>query len=169
MGRVVSQQELATIVAELKKHGKKIVTTNGAFDILHIGHVSALQQAKSFGDILIVGVNSDSSVKQYKSDKRPIVPEQDRAEMLAALACVDFVTIFSETDPRNFLELIKPHVHVKSGDYSPDRRPGEQGFMPEAETVRKLGGEIKIAPLVTGKSTTNIIKKICDAYGQGNS
>lgn len=167
MGKVVSSQELAGIVSDLKKQGKRIVTTNGAFDILHIGHVRALQQSRMLGDVLIVGVNSDSSVKQYKSDLRPIVSQEDRAEMIAGLACVDYVTIFSETDPRNFLELVKPNVHAKSGDYSPDRKPGEPGHMVEAETVRKNGGEVKIIPLVEGKSTTNIIKRICEVYGQG--
>ena len=159
MGKVVLLAELATIVAGLKSHGKRIVTTNGAFDILHIGHVRALQQAKSFGDVLIVGVNADSSVKQYKSDKRPVIAEQDRAEMLAALACVDYVTIFTETDPRDFLELVKPHTHVKSGDYDAEK-------MIETPTVRKSGGEVKIVPLVAGKSTTMIINKICETYGQ---
>lgn len=159
MGKVVSQQELAKVVAELKKQGKKIVTTNGAFDILHIGHVKALQQTKALGDVLIVGVNSDSSVKQYKSDLRPIVPQEDRAEMLAALACVDYVTIFSETDPRNFLELVKPNIHAKSGDYDAEK-------MIETPTVRKNGGDVKIIPFIPCKSTTNIIKRICEVYGQ---
>ncbi|MEM2916069.1 MAG: D-glycero-beta-D-manno-heptose 1-phosphate adenylyltransferase [Candidatus Woesearchaeota archaeon] len=157
MGKIVSREELAKIVLELKKQGKKIVTTNGAFDILHIGHIRSLQQAKSFGDVLIVGVNSDSSIKQYKSDKRPINPENDRAEMLAALECVDYVTIFTETTPCELLELIKPDIHVKSG-YKPEE-------MPETEVVRKNKGEIRIVPLVAGKSTTNIIRKICDVYG----
>jgi len=169
MGKVVTQQELATVVADLKKQGKKIVTTNGSFDVLHVGHARSLQQAKSFGDVLIVGVNSDSSVKKYKSDKRPIIGENDRAALLAALACVDYVTIFSETDPRNFLDAVRPTIHVKSGDYSPDRKPGEPGFMPEAEQVRKNGAEIRITPLVPGISTTEIVKKICDVYGQQNT
>ncbi len=166
MGRVVSLKELAGICADLRRQGRRIVSTNGAFDILHIGHVRALQQSRALGDVLVVGVNSDSSVKQYKSDLRPIVSQEDRAEMVAALACVDYAAVFTETDPRNFLELVKPHIHAKSGDYSPDRKPGEPGYMVEADTVRKNGGEVKIIPLVSGKSTTNIIKRICEVYGQ---
>lgn len=166
MGKVVTQDELKGIVEQLKREGKSIVATNGAFDIMHIGHVRALQQTKALGDVLIVGVNSDSSVRKYKSDLRPVIAQEDRAEMVAALACVDYVAIFDEPDPRNFLELVKPHIHAKSGDYSPDRKPGEPGYMIEAETVRKNGGEIRIIPLVAGKSTTSIIKRICEIYGQ---
>lgn len=161
MGKIVPLAELATIVAGLRSQGKRIVTTNGAFDILHVGHARALQQAKSFGDVLIVGVNADSSVKQYKSDKRPVIGEQDRAELLAALACVDYVTIFAETDPRAFLEIVKPHTHVKSGDYEAEK-------MIETPTVRKHGGDVRIVPLIAGKSTTAIINKIREIYGQGN-
>jgi len=166
MGTIVSREELVRIVGELKAQGKRVVTTNGSFDLMHVGHARALQQAKSFGDVLVVGVNSDSSVKKYKSDKRPIIGEQDRAAMLAALSCVDYVTIFQETDPCALLDTIKPHVHTKAGDYSPERKPGEQGYMPEAETVRRNGGEVRITPFVPGISTTEIIKKVCDVYGQ---
>lgn len=158
MGTIVSQQKLAALVADLKKQGKRIVTTNGAFDILHVGHAKALQAAKALGDVLIVGLNSDSSVKQYKSDKRPVIGESDRAEMLAALACVDYVTVFTETDPRNFLELVKPNVHTKSGDYDAEK-------MVETPTVRKNGGEVRIMPFVAGKSTTSIIERIREVYG----
>ena len=162
MGKIVSREELAKIVQELKKQGKKIVTTNGAFDIIHIGHVRSLQQAKSFGGILVVGVNSDSSVKQYKGDRRPINPENDRAEMIASLACVDYVTIFAETTPNALLEVIRPGIHVKSGEYDPEK-------MPETPVVRKHGGEVRITPYIKGRSTTEIIKKVCDVYGQNNN
>lgn len=159
MGKVVTQTELKKIVADVRKQGKTIVTTNGAFDILHIGHVRALEATKKFGDLLIVGVNSDNSVKKYKSDKRPVVGQADRAEMLAALACVDYVVIFEETDPRAFLELVKPNVHCKSGDYKAET-------MIETPTVVKHGGVVKIVPLVQGYSTTNLIERILDVYGQ---
>lgn len=158
MGKVVSQKELVSIVAQLRKKHEIIVTTNGAFDILHVGHVRALQATKQFGDVLIVGVNSDSSVKKYKSDKRPVVGQAERAEMLAALACVDYVTVFEETDPRAFLELVKPNVHCKSGDYVPET-------MIETPTVVKHGGVVKIVPLVGGFSTTNLIRRVLDVYG----
>jgi rfaE bifunctional protein nucleotidyltransferase chain/domain len=157
MGKIVTREELAKIVADLKNQGKKIVTTNGTFDLMHIGHVRALQQAKLFGDILIVGVNSDSSVKQYKGDKRPVIPEKERAEMIASISCVDYVTIFSEKDPRALLEIVKPNFHVKSGDWAPEK-------MIETEIVRKNGGEVKIVPFIGNFSTTNIIHKIREVY-----
>ncbi len=158
MGKVVSQQEIAKIAEELKKAGKKIVTTNGVFDIFHVGHAHSLKSAKEHGDILIVGLNSDSSVKKYKDDKRPIINQNERAALLAELSCVDYVVIFNETDPRAFLEAVKPHVHVKSGDWAPEK-------MIETETVRKNGGDVKIVPFVGTFSTTNIIKKIAEVYG----
>ncbi|MCR4333503.1 MAG: D-glycero-beta-D-manno-heptose 1-phosphate adenylyltransferase [Patescibacteria group bacterium] len=156
--KLVSLAELPAIVEKLKKQGKKIVTTNGAFDILHVGHKRALEESKSLGDVLIVGVNSDSSVKQYKSDLRPIIPEDDRAEVLAGLACVDFVTIFTETDPKNFLDLVKPDIHTKSGDYKEEE-------LKETSTVLQNGGEVVIIPFIEGKSTTNIIDRILKVYG----
>jgi len=157
LNKVVTLDQLASIVADLKSQGKKIVTTNGAFDILHVGHKRALEASRALGDVLIVGVNSDSSVRQYKSDLRPIVPEADRTEMLSALGCVDFVTIFNEVDPRNFLEFIKPHIHTKSGDYKVED-------LLETSTVEKNGGKVVIIPFVNGKSSTDLIKRIQDAY-----
>jgi rfaE bifunctional protein nucleotidyltransferase chain/domain len=154
--KIVSLQELEGILPELKKQGKKIVTTNGAFDLLHIGHKRALEKSKSLGDVLIVMVNSDSSVKQYKSDLRPIIPEEERAEMLAGLSCVDYVTIFSELDPRNLLEKIKPDVHTKGGDYKPE------GLL-EFDGISKNGGTIVMTESI--KSTTGIIEKILKIYG----
>lgn len=157
--KIVSLEKLEIIVADLKKQSKKIVTTNGAFDILHVGHKRALEASRALGDVLIVGVNSDSSVKQYKSYLRPIMPENDRAEMLAGLACLDYVTIFNETDPKNFLELVKPNIHTKSGDYKAEE-------LKETPTVIKNGGEVVIIPYVSGQSTTNVIEKIIKIYGQ---
>src|SRR3989344_186268 len=137
--KIVTLEELGVIVAELKKQGKKIVTTNGAFDLLHIGQKRALEESKSLGDVLIVVLNSDTSVKKYKSDLRPVLPEAERAEMVSALACVDYVTIFTDTDPINLLEFIKPAVHTKGGDYTADE-------LLETPTVRKNGGEVVIIP-----------------------
>jgi glycerol-3-phosphate cytidylyltransferase len=161
MGTIVSREELVRIVEDLKKQGKKVVTTNGTFDIVHVGHVRALKEAKKHGDVLVVGVNSDSSVKQYKGDKRPVIGEQDRMEMLAALDCVDYVTMFSEKTPAELLDAVKPHVHTKSGDWDPEK-------MPETPVVRKHGGEVKTTKFVPGISTTEIIKRIREAYGQPN-
>ncbi|KKT67285.1 MAG: RfaE, domain II [Candidatus Curtissbacteria bacterium GW2011_GWC1_44_33] len=157
--KVLPLSELGEIVANLKKQGKKIVTKNGAFDLLHVGHVRMLEASKALGDILIIGVNSDSSIKQYKSDTRPIISENDRAEMLAALACVDFVTIYNEPDPRNFLEMIKPDIHTGPGDFKIDE-------MLEAPTVEKSGGTVVIIPRTPHKSTTSIIEQICKLCGK---
>lgn len=154
--------KLGEISSVLKKEGKKIVTTNGAFDILHIGHKRALEASRALGDVLIVGVNSDTSVKQYKSEQRPIISENERAELLAGFACVDFVTIFNEPDPCHFLEVVKPDIHTKSGDYVADE-------IIEVPTVRNNGGEVVIISLVEGVSTTNIIDRILKVYGSKDS
>lgn len=156
--KVVALNELASIVADLKKHGKKIVTKNGAFDLLHVGHIRMLEESKTLGDILIVGVNSDASIKQYKSDTRPIISENDRAEMVAALSCVDFVTIFNERDPRNFLEIVKPDIHTGPGDYTVET-------MFETSTVEKNGGKVIIIPRTPHESTTSIIERILKICG----
>ena len=160
--KVVSQKELEAIVVDLKKQGKKIVTKNGAFDLLHVGHVRMLEASKALGDILIVGVNSDSSIKQYKSDARPIISENDRVEMVAALSCVDFVTIYSEPDPRNFLEMIKPDIHTGPGDFKVES-------MLEASTVEKNGGKVVIIPRTPHESTTSIIERILKVYADKSS
>ena len=153
--KIVTLPELEVIVHELKNQGKKIVTTNGAFDLLHVGHVQALEASKTYGDVLIVGLNSDTSIKQYKSELRPIIPETERAEMLAALACVDYVTIFNETDPKMFLELVKPDVHTKGGDYDPEK-------LLEYDVITRNGG--KVIKTDSIKSTTGIIEKILKSY-----
>lgn len=154
--------KLGGISSELKKEGKKIVTTNGAFDILHIGHKRALEASRALGDVLIVGVNSDASVKQYKSDRRPIIPENDRAEMLAALSCVDYVTIFNEPDPKKFLEVVKPDVHTKSGDYKAEE-------LIEFGLLKQNGTDIIIIPLSGSWSTTKVIDHILELYSSKNS
>ena len=155
--KIVSLGELVTIVDDLKKQGKKIVTKNGAFDLLHVGHVRMLEASKALGDVLIIGLNSDSSIKQYKSDLRPVISENDRAEMLASLSCVDFVSIYSEPDPRNFLEMIKPDIHTGPGDFKIED-------MLEAPTVEKNGGTVVIVPRTPHESTTSIIERILKIY-----
>lgn len=152
MGKIKSRKEIEEIAKNLKKQNKTIVTCNGCFDILHVGHIKFLKEAKSQGDILIVGLNSDSSVKQNKGPKRPINNENDRATVLATLEMVDYVTIFNKKTPIELLEVIKPNVHVNGEEY------GENCI--EAETVRKYGGKIHLIKLKEGYSTTNIIKKI---------
>jgi len=145
--------ELKNIVEDLKKQNKVIVTTNGVFDILHIGHIRYLQEAKKLGNILIVAVNSDNSTKKIKGPERPKNNENDRAETLAALECVDFVTIFDEENPIKFLEEIKPDFHVKGGDYKPEE-------IIEKDVVIKNGGKVHLIDKIEGYSTTSFIHRI---------
>ncbi len=155
--KILPLTELPALVETLKKEGKKIVTTNGCFDILHIGHLRALEASNALGDVLIVGINSDASVKDYKSPLRPIVPQAERAEMIAGLACVDYVTIFPERNPIRFLELVQPDIHTKSSDRQADK-------LPETPIVRQHGGDVVMVPLIPGQSTTKIIDRIREAY-----
>jgi len=158
MGRVIEREKLREKVEELKREGRRIVFTNGCFDIIHLGHIRYLREAKSKGDVLIVGLNSDESVRRIKGEKRPLMPEEERAEILASLEMVDFVVLFDELVPDELIKLIRPDVHIKGGDYaSPDE-------LPEAELVRSLGGEVYIAQGVKGKSTSNLIEVILDRY-----
>lgn len=150
---ILNKETAAKLIEELKLQGKKVVFTNGCFDILHVGHLRYLNEAKKQGDILIVGVNSDSSVRQLKGEGRPINNEIDRAEMLSGLKAVDFTVIFEELTPIETLEKLKPSIHVKGGDYDKNK-------LPETATVEKNGGEVRILSFVEGKSTTNIVKKI---------
>ena len=149
--------ELKYIVEELKKQNKKIVTTNGVFDILHIGHIRYLKEAKKLGNILIVGINSDASVKRIKDPRRPFNNENNRAEILAALECVDYVTIFNEDNPIIFLKAVMPNTHVKGGDYNMDQ-------IVEKSVVENNQGEVKLIPKVGGYSTTEFIKRITKLY-----
>lgn len=155
--KIKNLNELKKIVAELKAKGKKIVTTNGVFDILHIGHIRYLKEAKKLGNALIVAINSDSSTKKLKGPKRPLNNENDRAEALAALECVDFVTIFDEENPIKILEQIKPNVHVKGGDYNINQ-------IIEKAAVEKNNGKVVLIPKVRGYSTTDFINKVIRFY-----
>ena len=157
MSKIKKIEDLKKIVGDLKKENKKIVTTNGVFDILHIGHIRYLKEAKKLGDILIIAINSDSSVKKVKGPKRPLNNEKDRAEALASLECVDYVAIFNEENPINILSQIKPDIHVKGGDY-------KIGQIIEKGTVEKNHGRIVLIPEVEGYSTTKLINKITGLY-----
>lgn len=150
---ILSKETAAKLIEELKLQGKKVVFTNGCFDILHVGHLRYLNEAKRQGDILIVGVNSDASVKLLKGPTRPINNEIDRAEMLSGLKAVDFTVIFDELTPIETLDKLKPSIHVKGGDY-------DKNTLPETSTVEKNGGEVRILSFIEGKSTTNIVNKI---------
>lgn len=140
-------------IAKRRDRKERIVFTNGCFDILHAGHVRYLKQARALGDCLVVGLNSDSSVKRLKGSERPIVPQEERAELLSALACVDYVLIFDEDTPIELIKDVKPDVLVKGGDWSIDQIVG-------APFVSSYGGEVKSLPFHQGHSTTNIIEKI---------
>lgn len=153
MGKLIQRKDLPELLKQLKAQGKTIVTTNGCFDILHVGHVRYLQKTKTFADKLLVCLNSDSSVKQIKGPDRPINNEQDRAEILCALECVDYVVLFDETTPQNLLCEIKPDVHTKGADYTIET-------LPEAKSIMENGGRIEFISFVEGKSTTNVINKI---------
>lgn len=161
-GRIVSQGKLKGLVRRFRNEGKEIVFTNGCFDILHVGHVRYLQAAKALGDILIVGVNSDSSARRLKGPGRPIVPEDERAEIMASLECVDYVIIFSESTAERLVTIIKPDLYVKGGDY------GEEGGkdLPEATVVASYGGRICLVPSVPDHSTTDIIERIRKLQGE---
>ena len=161
MKNLIDREEAEKFTAEIKKLGKKIVFTNGVFDILHVGHLTYLEEAKSFGDILIVGVNSDSSVKVNKGDKRPINSETDRAKMILGLKPVDYAVIFDEKTPMEIISKIKPDVHIKGGDYKKED-------LPETPIVESNGGEVKILSFVDNKSTTGVIEKILEVYGRNN-
>lgn len=152
MGKFLSQQELKQKLETVRK-GKKVVFTNGCFDILHVGHVKYLQEAKAQGDLLVVGLNSDASVRKLKGETRPIQNESDRGEVMSALGCVDFVTIFTEDTPENLIHLVKPDVLVKGGDWKVNQIVG-------SDFVMSYGGEVKSLQFVQGKSTTNIVSKI---------
>lgn len=157
---VKNRKLLKDIILELKNQEYRLVFTNGCFDIIHKGHVKYLNDAKKFGDILIVGINSDESIKKIKGDKRPIIPLESRAEVLDSLKSVDFVVPFEEETPVELIKIIKPHTHVKGGDY-------REEDLPETEIIKNYGGEVKIIPLVEGFSTTNVIEWILKKYKKG--
>lgn len=151
--KISDRETLAHKVAEWKTEGRKIVFTNGCFDILHKGHLQVLQESASFGDILIVGLNTDASVKKLKGDQRPVNDEYFRALMMANLELVDAVTLFQEDTPLELIQLLQPHVLVKGGDYKPEQVVG-------SEVVLMNGGEVKIVPIIKGYSTSAIIDAI---------
>ena len=148
-----TQNEIIKIVREGQAQGKTFVTTNGCFDILHVGHVRYLQKTKEKADYSIVMLNSDKSVKSLKGENRPINNENDRAELLSSLRCVDYVVLFDEKSPANLLEAIKPNVYTKGADYTLET-------LPERDVVLRNNIKVEFIEFVQGKSTTNVIKKI---------
>jgi len=150
--KIVGREELRKRCEELREAGKTIVTCNGSFDLFHYGHLCFLEEAKKQADVLIVGLNSDSSIKKYKSPDRPVITQDQRAALLSAMEIVGFVHIFDETDPIAFLEVVRPDVHVNGAEY------GENCI--EAPTVKKYGGRVHLMPKVAGLSTTGLIARI---------
>lgn len=157
MDKILDRQILKEKLDSLRKEGKKIAFTNGCFDILHVGHVRYLREAKKTADVLVLALNSDSSVRSIKGEKRPLVSEEERAEILAALEFIDFVTVFPELTPLELITYLKPDILIKGGDWPEDKVVGR-------DEVRKWGGCVILIPEVEGKSTTNIVEKIKNVY-----
>ncbi|MGH2507314.1 MAG: D-glycero-beta-D-manno-heptose 1-phosphate adenylyltransferase [Ktedonobacteraceae bacterium] len=165
--KICKRAELATEIARRQAQGERCVFTNGCFDLLHLGHVRYLQEARALGDLLVLGLNGDESVRQLKGAKRPLVPEAERAEILAALSCIDYVTIFPETTATTLIELFRPAIYVKGGDYA-KRDKLNQKPLPEASSVLAYGGTIHLIPYVAGHSTTELIAAIKRLPEQSN-
>jgi len=152
--KVLTKEQLAPLLQQARVQKKRIVFTNGCFDLMHIGHTRYLQAAKALGDVLVVGVNSDESVKSLnKATDRPIVSETQRAEVVAALGCIDYVVLFNDPDPQSLIAALQPDVLVKGGDWAVERIVGR-------EIVEARGGIVRTIPLVPGVSTTSIIQRI---------
>lgn len=155
MQQAITLPELVSLRADWRASQLRVTLTNGTFDLLHVGHVRYLQAARDLGDILIVAINSDASVRGYKGPGRPVVPQDERAEIVAALRCVDYVTIFDEPTATHIVEALQPDIYVKGGDYSPGSKP-----LPEAEAVVRYGGQVQIIPFVAGHSASELIERV---------
>jgi D-beta-D-heptose 7-phosphate kinase/D-beta-D-heptose 1-phosphate adenosyltransferase len=148
---------LAAIITAEKARGKKVVFTNGCFDLLHAGHVKYLQKARGLGDLLVLGLNSDTSVRRLKGEKRPLIDEDERAHILAALDCINYVVLFDQDTPLELITALKPHILAKGGDYTADGVVGK-------DVVEAYGGRVELVSFVDGKSTTNIIERVLERY-----
>jgi rfaE bifunctional protein nucleotidyltransferase chain/domain len=157
-GKLKSLEEIKAIVVDARTNGKKVAFTNGCFDLLHRGHVHVLRAARACADLLIVGINSDQSVKQIKGPTRPVLPESDRCELLGAMEMVDFVVLFNEPDPHNLISAIRPDVLVKGGDWHTEKIIG-------SDMVEEAGGRVVVVPYIKGFSTTEIIERITNSDG----
>jgi D-beta-D-heptose 7-phosphate kinase/D-beta-D-heptose 1-phosphate adenosyltransferase len=157
-GKLKSFEEIKAIVVGARNNGKRVAFTNGCFDLLHRGHVHVLRAARACADLLIVGINSDESVKQIKGPARPVLPESDRCELVGAMEMVDFVVLFNEPDPYTLIAAIRPDVLVKGGDWNTDKIIG-------GDLVEKAGGEVVVVPYIKGFSTTEIVERIKNSDG----
>lgn len=155
--KIKNRDTLAGIISAEKGRGKTVVFTNGCFDLLHAGHVKYLQKARTLGDLLVLGLNSDASVRRLKGEKRPLIGEEERAHILAALDCIDYVVLFDEDTPLNLITALKPHILAKGGDYTEDAVVGKN-------VVEAYGGRVELVSFVDGKSTTNIIERVLERY-----
>jgi D-beta-D-heptose 7-phosphate kinase/D-beta-D-heptose 1-phosphate adenosyltransferase len=155
--KIKEKEDLRRIIEDLKAKGRRIVFTNGCFDLLHIGHIRYLEDAKSLGDILVAGVNSDQSIRGLKGNNRPILPQEERTEILSSLGCVDYITVFDEADPLELISFLQPHILVKGGDWAKETIVGR-------EVVERSGGKVVILPFVEGASTSNLIETILKRY-----
>lgn len=156
--KIVNLSELQKILLSLRNEGKKIVFTNGCFDILHPGHVTYLEKAKKLGDILVLGLNSDKSIKRIKGEKRPILNQEERATILSYLEMLDYICIFEDDTPYELIKLVKPDLLVKGGDWSVENIVGK-------DIVEAYGGKVVNIPYIQGKSTSGIIERILNLYG----
>jgi len=155
--KIKNRDLVSTILAGEREKGRTVVFTNGCFDLLHVGHVKYLQQARRFGDLLVLGLNSDASIRRLKGPKRPLIGEEERAHILAALDCIDYVVVFDEDTPKELIEKLRPDILVKGGDYTPESVVGR-------DLVESWGGQVEIIRFVAGKSTTGIVEKILQQY-----
>lgn len=194
MGTVLSAEALSPIVAGRQRAGERAVFTNGIFDLLHLGHVSYLQRARALGDFLIVGLNSDSSTRRIKGQRRPLVPEAERAALLAALTCVDYVAVFEDNTAEALVSALRPALYVKGGDYAgegasgdlllsadelrrmlageaatPPALAGLARRLPEARAVAVYGGALALLTYLPGHSTTELIERIVSRYGHAET
>jgi D-glycero-beta-D-manno-heptose 1-phosphate adenylyltransferase len=180
MGRILNLEELSSAIAGDRAAGRRVVLTNGCFDLLHVGHVRLLAQSRALGDVLVVGVNADESVQRLKGPTRPILPAVERAEIVAALASVDYVTVFPEPTAERLAAIVRPDVYVKGADYAVAATPADHADvsadvsadvidhrrLPEASTVRAGGGKVVLLPLTPDRSTSAIVERIRAAGGE---
>jgi D-beta-D-heptose 7-phosphate kinase/D-beta-D-heptose 1-phosphate adenosyltransferase len=155
--KIHDRQRLAVLLDERRARGERVVFTNGCFDLLHVGHVKYLQAARKLGDLLVLGLNTDASIRRLKGPKRPLIGQDERAHILAALDCIDYVVIFDEDTPLELIAALKPEILVKGADYSPEEVVGK-------ELVESWGGRVELIQFVDGKSTSTLINKILETY-----
>lgn len=169
MGKIISLREAKGISRKIHRQGKTAVLTNGVFDLLHVGHVRYLQAARKLGDVLFVGLNSDASAHRLKGPGRPLIPQEERAEILCALACVDYVILFDEDTAEQLVYALQPEIYVKGGDYADNSAGGAGKALPEARVVESYGGRVVILPYTPGHSTTQLITLILERNNAGKT